>query len=84
MKSAKEFLIENGVGWESVEKNYPKLSEAIKESMIGFAKYHVKKALEAAFNNYEMKVSENDDDTCVTITVSRDSIINAYPLNKIK
>ena len=65
------------------------------KAMIEFAKLHVEQALEAAFNNSEMRVSENDtsetpsftdnyDDGYVTITVSKNSIINAYPLDLIK
>jgi hypothetical protein len=60
-----------------------------------FAKLHVEAALKEAFNNSEMRVSENDtnehpsftdnyDDSYVTITVSKDSILNAYPLENIK
>lgn len=60
-----------------------------------FAKLHVEAALKEAFNNSEMRVSENDtnetssftdnyDDGYVTITVSKDSILNAYPLTNIK
>ena len=59
-----------------------------------FAKLHVEAALKEAFLNSEMRVSENDtneypsfvsnyDDGYVTITVSKDSILNAYPLTKI-
>ena len=60
-----------------------------------FAKLHVKAALKKAFNNSEMRVSENDtneypsftdnyDDGYVTITVSKNSILDAYPLENIK
>lgn len=69
--------------------------EDLKNIMIEFAKLHVKAALEKAFVNSEMRVSENDtneypsftdnyDDGYVTITVSKDSILNAYPLENIK
>jgi len=62
---------------------------------IEFAKLHVEAALQEAFLNSEMRVSENDtnehpsftdnyDDGYVTITVSKDSIINAYNFNNIK
>ena len=71
------------------------LTNNVIEDMIEFAKLHVEQALEAAFNNSEMRVSENDtsetpsftdnyDDGYVTITVSKNSIINAYPLDLIK
>lgn len=67
----------------------------IKKAMIEFAKLHVEAALKEAFNNSEMRVSENDtneypsfvnnyDDGYVTITISKDSILNAYPLENIK
>lgn len=57
--------------------------------------FHVTAALKEAFLNSEMRVSENDtneypsfvsnyDDGYVTITVSKDSILNAYPLTLIK
>ena len=70
------------------EQNYP-------EMMIEFAKLHVTEALKEAFNNSEMRVSENDtnehpsftnnyDDGYVTITVSKNSILYAYPLENIK
>lgn len=69
--------------------------ESIHQLMIEFAQMHVHAALEAAFNDSEMRVSENDtneypsftdnyDDGYVTITVSKDSILNAYPLTNIK
>lgn len=67
----------------------------IKNAMIEFAKLHVTEALKEAFNNSEMRVSENDtnehpsftnnyDDGYVTITVSKNSILYAYPLENIK
>ena len=65
-----------------------------KSAMIEFAKLHVEAALKEAFLSSEMRVSENDtneypsfvsnyDDGYVTITVSKDSILNAYPLENI-
>ena len=62
---------------------------------IEFAKLHVEAALKEAFLNSEMRVSENDtnehpsftdnyNDGYVTITVSKDSILNSYPLENIK
>jgi len=78
--------------------SYEQLIDSVKFASlvaIEFAKYHVKLALEKAYLNSEMRVSENDtsetpsftdnyDDGCVTITVSKDSILNAYPLDNIK
>ncbi len=77
---------------EFIKNNSPCSMEGF---MIEFAKLHVKAALKEAFNNSEMRVSENDtnehpsftdnyDDGYVTITVSKDSILNAYPLENIK
>ena len=82
MITAKEFL----------KKNAPNSTEGF---MIEFARMHVEAALKEAFNNSEIRVSENDtneypsfvnnyDDGYVTITVSKDSILNSYPLSKIK
>jgi len=59
------------------------------------AKLHVTKALDQAFLNSKMRVSENNtnetlsfidnyDDGDVTITVSKSSILDAYPLDNIK
>ena len=67
----------------------------ISTTMIEFAKMHVEAALKEAYNNSEMRVSENDtneypsftnnyDDGYVTITVSKNSILYAYPLENIK
>ncbi len=61
----------------------------------GLAELHVIEALKEAFNNSEIRVSENDtnehpsftnnyDDGYVTITVSKNSILDAYPLENIK
>jgi hypothetical protein len=70
-------------------------SAVVEKKFIEFAKLHVEAALQEAFLNSEMRVSENDtnehpsftdnyDDGYVTITVSKDSIINAYNFNNIK
>ena len=66
----------------------------VTDMLIEFAKMHVQEALEKAYLDSEMRVSENDtneypsftdnyDDGYVTITVSKDSILNAYPLENI-
>ena len=83
-------------GKETYDSEYPTVSkyDAL-EAMIEFAKLHVEASLKEAYNNSEMRVSENDtneipsftdnyDDGYVTITVSKDSILNAYPLENIK
>lgn len=51
-----------------------------KEIAIGFAKYHVEKALKAAAEQAEI---ENDWDNQKG-NISKDSILNAYPLENIK
>jgi hypothetical protein len=67
--------------------------EDFKKALKEFATLHVEKALEQAFLNSEMRVSENDtnetpgftnnyDDGYVTITVSKDSILNAYNIEE--
>ena len=77
------------------KKDINGLPMSFNEKMIEFAKLHVETALKEAFLNSEMRVSENDtneypsfvsnyDDGYVTITVSKDSILNAYPLTNIK
>lgn len=54
-----------------------------------FAEEHVKEALESAYLSSELRISENAtnekptfaqsyDDGCVTITISKNSIIKAY------
>ena len=66
----------------------------VTDMLIEFAKMHVQEALEKAYLDSEMRVSENDtneypsftdnyDDGYVTITVSKDSLLNAYPLENI-
>ena len=97
MKTA-EVILENE--WNKNKNNCPfneiYIGEkiAINNAMIEFAKMHVQEALEKAYLDSEMRVSENDtneypsftdnyDDGYVTITVSKDSILNAYPLENI-
>jgi len=86
MITAKEF-------WNNACKNETLKSPG--DIMIEFAKLHVTEALKQAFLNSEMRVSENDtsetpsftdnyDDGYVTITVSKESILTAYPLSQIK
>ena len=86
-----EELLDNIEIWDGVFVH----SKNAKQAMIKFAKLHVTEALKEAFNNSEMRVSENDtneipsftdnyDDGYVTITVSKNSILNAYPLENIK
>ena len=101
MKTAEEFLVRDELFKTPLteeEKHYY-IDRIIThddyiKGMIEFAKMHVQEALEKAYLNSEMRVSENDnneypsftnnyDDGYVTITVSKDSILNAYPLENI-
>ena len=92
LKTAEEFLTISDE-FEVLETR--KQEEVVTKTMIEFAKLHVEEALKEAYNNSEMRVSENDtneipsftdnyDDGYVTITVSKDSILNAYPLENVK
>ena len=92
MKTAEEFL--NKKKYPSFNESGGLGIHYVKEAMIEFAKMHVQEALKKAYLDSEMRVSENDtneypsftdnyDDGYVTITVSKDSILNAYPLENI-
>ena len=90
--SAEEYLKNS----ETYEEEYSNISlHDAEQRMIEFAKIHVKAALDAAFLNSEMRISENDttefpnftdnyDDGYVTITISKNSILSAYPEELIK
>lgn len=52
----------------------------IQQVMIQFAKYHVEQALKTASENVELIPVKYTDD----YEVSKDSILNAYPLENIK
>jgi len=91
--TGEEFLNNFNKKHGNIDKLY--YDSYVKRAMIEFAKLHVEAALKEAFLNSEMRVSENDtneypsftnnyDDGYVTITVNADSILNAYPLDKIK
>lgn len=65
------------------------------EDMVEFAQIHVQAALEAANKNAEVRITENAlmeggccyssyDDGVITITTDEQSILNAFPLEKIK
>lgn len=94
--TAEDFLWNGGIITQGDTEPYGKLpNNKVPLVMIEFAKLHVEAALKVAFLNSEMRVSENDtneypsftnnyDDGYVTITVNADSILNAYPLDKIK
>ena len=70
--TVEEFL--KGRPW----KNGMNLQERIHESMIEFAKLHVKEALQKAYENADLEYY--GDEVCY----NKDSILNAYPLENIK
>lgn len=53
-------------------------AKKIKSAMIEFADYHVKQALQKAFENADLE--HYGDEVCY----NKDSIINAYPIENIK
>jgi len=54
--------------------------------LIEFAKLHVQEALKTASENVKVEIQISDGlfETNVKKIIKKDSIINAYPLNKIK
>ena len=93
-----EELFEEYSDWctfEERDNEYLVDKECFQEAMIKFAKLHVTEALKQTYDNSKMKVSENGtneypdfidnyNDGYVTIIISKDSILNAYPLDLIK
>ena len=53
MKTAKEFLLEQE-GYSDIDLDFPKLSKAIEESLIEFAKLHVREALKKAVQQVKL------------------------------
>lgn len=72
--TAKEFL-NNRV------KN-PDLTSNFEQIMIEFTKYHVEQALKTAIENVE--IEDIDEHGQYSPSVNENSILNAYPLEKIK
>jgi hypothetical protein len=84
--TAEEFLDSRGCnktdeGWDLVEKS----------DLVEFAKLHVKVALEAAYDNSNLRIDDGEveitnsySDNVLSITVDKDSILNAYPEENIK
>jgi hypothetical protein len=64
----------------SNDTEYKYIQEVIKEKAIEFAKLHVEAALKAASGDAHTKDVPYTDD----VEVDKDSILNAYPLEKIK
>ena len=66
--------------------NYISLQKYINRAMVEFAQYHCKQQLEDILMSVEI-ITDRDITTqglVVKITVNNDSIINAYPLDRIK
>lgn len=80
--TAEEFFQETHV-WSTIETDGNYSLYDIYEAMVGFAKYHVEKALKngadkaLAFNKSKFKGDINPQ-------VDMDSILEAYPLENIK
>jgi hypothetical protein len=70
--TAEQYILEN------FEVNHA--DKDIQEAMIGFAKYHVEKALKKAAQEAEINFEVYIDD----YEINRDSILNAYSLENIK
>lgn len=76
---------------EDGQYGYREIEHYLKE----FAKLHVQRALEAAYENSQIRVNENAlietgscytsyDDGVFTFTTDKQSILEAYPLDLIK
>lgn len=84
--SISKLLVENKYRLDTGKDNtavmvvdIPKVSEILANKMIEFAKLHVQAQQEAILENIEY-----DHDSAGNVIVTKDSIINAYPLNLIK
>jgi len=64
-----------------VPNRYPK-ENPWKQAMIEFAKLHVEAALKEVVENVE--INDYDEHGQYSPDVDRDSILNSYPLDKIK
>ena len=58
--------------------------EALYKIMVEFAKLHVQEALKVASENAEPDYWKGDCQLCGSNTIDKDSILTAYPLDKIK
>jgi hypothetical protein len=72
-----------------IEKDLPTiLAEAdyqeVYDLMIEFAKLHVQAALEAAVVNVDAELVDTTDDSRGLIVISPKSILESYPLDRIK
>lgn len=88
--TAEEFLLKDK-SYEELHLDYPKLSKAIQESMIEFAKLHVEAALkeaskEAAINKNKGEVTARTFGNVIdgTYSINQQSILNSYSLDNIK
>lgn len=85
--TAEEFLLKDE-DYKELHLDYPKLSKAIQEAMIEFAKIKVKEALEAAADNVRYKlidsVAELDPTFDNYIEIDKQSILTAYDIEGIK
>lgn len=95
LPTAEEVLVKNSVFEKPEISNfnliihrdcYIAAQRNIKRAMIEFAKLHVEAALKAASEKGEALVRTNGEWTSskVTARVNKESILNSYPLEKIK
>lgn len=92
-------LLDEEIDWDIFSSGFPETARIIKESLIKFAKYHVKEALEEAkyaaelilveYEGGEVKVIDHLGEEVTTnkikeyITVNHPAILEAYPESKI-
>jgi hypothetical protein len=83
--TAEEFLLKDK-NYEELHLDYPKLSKAIQESMIEFAKMHVESALKEASEKAQCEDGAIVDlgFEIISASVDKDSILNSYSLENIK
>lgn len=78
--TVEEFLLKDE-NYKKLHLNYPKLSKAIQESMIEFAKLHVEAALKEALENIPCLGSSTD---IASYEEVEEAVLNAYLLENIK
>ena len=84
LPTAEEFL-DNGDFHSHTDDSNDKVfyQNLVQEAMIEFAKLHVQEALKVASENAEPDYWKGDCQLCGSNTIDKDSILNAYPVDKI-
>lgn len=80
--TAEELIDEKYVDFEALNRG--NIWVNIEELMIEFAKIHVQKALEKAYENTEYFTEYDGRDNRCLVTIDENSILNAYTLENIK